>query len=56
MVWFSFSIEEFKSAIVKSSNLFIPSLDKVFWKHLKVIVKDDKCLKKFVNIANICMY
>jgi len=55
MIWFSFSIEEFKSAIVKSSNLFIPGLDRISWKHLKVIVKDDKCLKIFINIADICI-
>ena len=25
------------------------------WKHLKVIIKDDICLNKFVNIANTCI-
>ena len=50
--WILFLSEEFKSTIIKYSDLSTLELDKMSWKHLKVIVKDDIYLKNFVNIAN----
>ena len=53
--WPSFSNEELKEAIVKYNNSLTLGLDKMLWKHLKVIVKDDTCLNKIINIANTCI-
>jgi len=53
--WPSFSNEELKEAIVKYNNSLTLGLDKMSWKHLKVIVKDDRCLNKIINIANTCI-
>ena len=47
--------KEFKSTIAKCNNSLTPELDKLSWKHLKAIVKDNICLNNFVNIANICI-
>jgi len=52
--WVSFLREEFISAIAKCNNSLTPGLDKIFWKHLKYIVKDKSCLGKVINIANAC--
>jgi len=53
--WSSFSNEELKETIVKYNNSLTLGLDKMLWKHLKVIVKDDTCLNKIINIANTCI-
>ena len=39
----------------KCNNLLTLELDKLFWKYLKAIVKDDVCLNNLVNIANTCI-
>ena len=43
---------EFISSINKCSNLLSPGSDKLIWRHLKCIVKDNICLKKIVNIVD----
>ena len=48
-----FLTEEFKSAIIKCNNSSTPSPDRVLWKHVKLIVIVNMCLKIFVNITNI---
>jgi len=53
--WPPFSKEEFRNAINKCNNSFTPRLDHISWKHLKIIVKDDRCLLNFVYITNICI-
>jgi len=53
--WPPFSNKEFRNVIQKCSNLFILGLDYVLWKHLKVIIKDNRCILDFVNIANTCI-
>jgi len=53
IIWSSFSVKEFRSAITKCNNLSTLELDKLSWKHLKAIVKDDICLNNLVNIANM---
>ena len=54
-IWIPFSVKEFRSSIVKYNNSSTPDMDKVSWKHLKAIIKDDTCLNNFVNIANTCI-
>ena len=44
MVWVPFSKAKFISSINKCNNLLFPGLDKLMWKHLKCIVKDNMCL------------
>ena len=42
-------------AINKYNNSSTPRLDRILWKHLKLVVKDDKYLENIVNIANVCI-
>ena len=53
--WLSFSKKEFKNAINKCNNLSTPWLHHISWKHLKVIIKDNRYLFNIVNIANACI-
>jgi len=55
ITWNLFLAEEFRSAITKCNNSSTPEPDKLSWKYLKVIVKDNICLNNFVNIANMCI-
>lgn len=48
----SFSNKEFKRAIDKSNNLSTSSPNYISWRYLKAVVKNKKCLKNIVNIAN----
>ena len=48
----SFSNKEFKSIVHKCNNLSTPGPDQISQKHLKAVVKDEKCLNNIVNIAN----
>ena len=50
-----FSKEEFISVIEKCDNSLALGLDKLFWKYLKIIIKDITCLNKFINIVNACI-
>ena len=52
--WFPFSKEEFKQAISKCNNSFVPGPNKLSWRHLKFIVNQDECLANIINIANAC--
>jgi len=53
--WPPFFKEEFKSVIVKCNNLSISGPDCISWKHLKSVIKNDKCLTNIINIANVCI-
>ena len=53
--WKLFSEEEFISVISKCNNLSTPGLDKLSWRHIKIIIKNVTCLWKLINIANICI-
>jgi len=53
--WEPFSKLEFKNAISKCINLSAPGLDKVIWRHLKHVLKHEKCLLNIINIANTCI-
>ena len=50
--WAPFSKEEFKSAIVNCNNSSTLGLDKLSWSHLKIILKNNKCLSNIISIAN----
>ena len=53
--WKLFSEEEFISVISKCNNLSTPGLDKLSWRHIKIIIKNVTCLWKLINIANTCI-
>ena len=53
--WAPFSKEEFKIILGTYSNLSIPGLDKLLWRHLKSILKDKGCISSVIKIANICI-
>ena len=50
-----FSKEEFKSAIANCNNSSTPGPDKLSWSHLKIILKNNKCLSNIISIANTCI-
>jgi len=52
MKWIPFLKKELISTIKKCSNILTPGPDKLSWRHLKRIIKDDAYLNKFINIAN----
>jgi len=53
--WAPFSKEELKQVIAKCNDSSAPGLDKLSWRHLKIIIKQDKCLTNIINIANACI-
>lgn len=55
MKWFSFSKEELTNIIEKCNNSSNSGLDKLSWRHLKKIIKDEECISKFIDIANACI-
>ena len=55
LTWPLFSNKELISAINRCSNLSTLGPDRVLWKYLKVVVKNFRCLKNIINIANICI-
>ena len=50
--WVPFSKKEFRWALIKCNNLSAPGSDKLTWRHLKSILKQDICLNNFINIAD----
>jgi len=50
--WSLFSKNEFRSAISKCSDSSALGPDKLTWRHLKFIIKDNSCLINIVNIAD----
>ena len=53
--WNSFSEYEFKLAIDKCTDTSAPGPDKLTWRHWKLIIKDNMCLSKIINIADMCI-
>ena len=53
--WSPFSKEEFLLFINKCNNALTPRLDKLSWRHFKVIIHNLSCLKNFINITNACI-
>ena len=54
-VWNLFSKFEFLSAIYKCINSSAPGPDKMSWRHWKLIIKNNECLSKIINIADACI-
>ena len=54
-IWNPFSRYKFKSAIYKCIDSSAPGSDKMSWWHWKLIIKNDDCLSKIINIANACI-
>jgi len=52
--WASFSEKEFISSITKYNNSLTPGPDKLLWRHLKCIIKNNGFLSSIINIANTC--
>jgi len=55
LMWNKFSKEEILQAIKKCNNSSALSPDKLSWKHIKIIIKNDECIVKLLDIANTCM-
>ena len=53
--WNSFSSHKFKSAILKCSDSSAPGPDKLSWQHWKLILSNNGCLSKIINIADACI-
>ena len=53
--WEPFSIEEFRQTIIKYNNSSAPGSDKLTWRHLKTILKQDDCLSNIINITDTCI-
>jgi len=53
--WLPFLKKKFKITIANCNNALIPGLDKLLWNHLKIILKDDKCLNSIIYVANACI-
>jgi len=54
-IWNLFSRYEFKTAIHKCIDSSAPEPDKMSWRHWKLIIKNDNCLSKIINIADTCI-
>ena len=54
MTWLKFSEEEFTHAIINCNDLSASGPDRVFWSHLKHIIKNKSCLRNIICIANAC--
>ena len=52
MKQFSFSKAEFTDAISKYNNSSTPGPNHISWSYLKIIIKNNKYIMNFVNIAN----
>jgi len=53
--WNAFSRYEFRSAIHKCIDSSTPDPDRMSWHHWKLIIKNDDCLSKIINIADACI-
>jgi len=53
--WNLFSRHKFKSAISKCKDSSSPGPDRLMWYHWKIIIANDDCLSRIINIANACI-
>jgi len=53
--WNSFSRYEFKSVISRCKDSSSPEPDRLTWHHWKIIIANDDCLSRIINIANACI-
>ena len=54
-MWALFLREELINSIEKCNNLSASSSDKLTWSHIKRIIKSEKCIIRFIDIANTCI-
>jgi len=53
--WPVFSKKKFRTVISSYNNSSASGPDKLLWSHLKIILKDNKCLNTIIHIANACI-
>ena len=53
--WNPFSRYKFKSAISKCKDSSSPGPDRLTWHHWKIIIANDNCFSRIINIANTCI-
>ena len=54
MKWLLFSEAEFVSFINKYNNSLTSGSGRLSWRYLRLIIKNSVCLKKIINIADVC--
>ena len=54
-IWVPFSKKEFKITLGSCNSLLTPGLDKLLWRHLKSIMKNDGCVTNVIKITNACI-
>ena len=54
MTWAPFSKKELFNVIESCNNLLASGPDRLSWRHLKKIIKDDECIDRLIDIANTC--
>jgi len=53
--WSPFSKQEFRDAIAKCLSLLAPRSNYISWRYLKSLITNERCLEKFIHIANTCI-
>ena len=53
--WVLFSKEEFRQALIKCNNSSASGPNKLMWRHLKTILKQNVYLSCIINIADVCI-
>jgi len=53
--WNSFSKQELVDVIEKYNNLSALGPNKLTWSYIKIIIRDEDCLSKLIDIANACI-
>ena len=43
------------NVIEKCNNLSVLGLDKLTWSHIKSIIRNNDCICKFIDIADVCI-
>jgi len=54
-MWNKFSKKEILQAIKKCNNSSALGPDKLSWRHIKMIIKNNECIVKLLDIANTCI-
>ena len=54
-IWTLFLKEEFKITLGSCNNSLTPGPDKLSWRHLKSIMKNDDCITNVIKITNACI-
>ena len=54
-VWAPFSKKELLQTIEKCNNSSSPGPDKLLWRYIEMILKNNDCIFKLIDIANACI-